>query len=219
MLTLEQLKSLKELYLYRSLGFDYFKELQETPQKTNVYVPKNIDELKRHVLNCHLCDLCKSRKNVVFGEGNLRAKLMFVGEAPGMNEDRLGRPFVGQAGDMLTKIIENVLKLKRNDVFIANVVKCRPPNNRVPTFDEANLCKPYLFKQIEIINPQIIVALGATSYKYLTNDETPISKIRGEILDYNNAKLIPTFHPSYLLRNPSEKRHTLEDMLKVKGLL
>ncbi|MDR3346519.1 MAG: uracil-DNA glycosylase [Campylobacteraceae bacterium] len=217
--TLEKLKTLKELYLYRSLGFEYYEESKKTQISPQASVPKGIEELKQAVLQCYLCPLCKGRKNVVFGEGSLKAKVMFIGEAPGVSEDNTGRPFVGQAGQLLTKIIENVLELKREDIYIANILKCRPPNNRVPTPDEAALCKPYLLRQIEIINPQIIVALGSTSYRYLSDDESSIAKVRGEVLHYKNAKLIPTFHPSYLLRNPSAKRDVWHDMLKVKGLL
>jgi DNA polymerase len=219
MSTLEKLKTLKELYMCRAIGFEYYKELKEIKSDPNAYTPNNMDELKQMVLKCHLCQLCKGRQNVVFGEGNIKAKLMFIGEGPGASEDASGRPFVGKAGQLLTKIIENVLNLKRSDVYIANIVKCRPPQNRAPTYEEANICRPYLLKQIEIINPSIIVALGSTGFRYLTDDETPISRVRGEIMQYKNAKLIPTFHPSFLLRTPSAKKDVWRDMLKVKGLL
>jgi DNA polymerase len=144
---------------------------------------------------------------------------MFVGEGPGATEDATGRPFVGRAGELLTKMIQNVLHINRSEVYIANIVKCRPPNNRTPLPKEAFTCRVYLFKQIEIIKPKLIVALGATAYKYLTNDTTPISKIRGHIIDAKNYKIIPTFHPSYLLRNPSAKKEAYLDMLKVKEFM
>ena len=144
---------------------------------------------------------------------------MFVGEAPGRNEDLKGRVFVGRAGELLTKMIENVLYIKRESVYISNIVKCRPPNNRAPTSSEALTCRAYLFKEIEIVKPKIIVALGSSAYHYLTNDNTPISQIRGNVIDFNSGKLIPTFHPSYLLRNPSAKKEAFADMLKVKELL
>ncbi|MDR0666442.1 MAG: uracil-DNA glycosylase [Campylobacteraceae bacterium] len=216
---LETLKMLRELYIYRSYGFTYYKKREIESKKPSVSVPNNIDELRKSTLSCFLCSLCKTRKNVVFGEGSLNAKVMFIGEGPGFNEDLQGRPFVGKAGELLTKMIENVLNIKRNEAYIANIVKCRPPENRVPTPEEANMCKPYLFKQIEIISPQIIVALGNTSYHYLTGDERGITKVRGEIIEYKNAKLIPTFHPSYLLRNESAKKEAYQDMLRVKALL
>ncbi|MDR3177880.1 MAG: uracil-DNA glycosylase [Campylobacteraceae bacterium] len=219
MSTLEKLKTLKELYICRSIGFEYYKESKEIRSEPNTYIPNGMDELKHMVLKCYLCQLCKGRKNVVFGEGNIKAKLMFIGEGPGANEDASGRPFVGQAGQLLTRIIENVLQLKRDDVYIANIVKCRPPQNRAPTYEEASVCRPYLLKQIELINPAVIVALGSTAFRYLTDDETPISRVRGEIIQYKNTKLIPTFHPSFLLRTPSAKKDVWHDMLKVKDLL
>ncbi|MRI57974.1 MAG: uracil-DNA glycosylase [Epsilonproteobacteria bacterium] len=188
-------------------------------QQSSRDLPDDLEELKKIVLECHLCDLAKTRKNVVFGEGDPKANLMFVGEGPGATEDETGRPFVGRAGQLLTKMIENVLELKRSDVYIANIVKCRPPNNRVPTPEEVEKCIPYLWKQIELIDPKIIVALGSTSYRHLTGDKTPISKIRGQVIDFGGRKLIPTYHPSFLLRNPSKKREAYEDLLKIKELL
>ena len=182
-------------------------------------LPNDLEELRKIVENCHLCDLAKTRKKVVFGEGDPNAKIMFIGEAPGASEDETGRPFVGRAGQLLTKMIENVLEIPRSSVYIANIVKCRPPNNRVPTPQEAKTCLPYLLKQIEIVDPKILVALGATSYRYLTGDNTPISKIRGQIIKFQNRILIPTYHPSYLLRNPSKKKEVYEDLLKIKELL
>ena len=204
------------------MGFEYFKEYKPviTEPQSNFSLPNQMDILKEDVHRCHLCELSKRRKNVVFGEGNPHAKLMFIGEAPGASEDESGKPFVGRAGELLTKIIENVLGLKREDVYIANIIKCRPPENRVPSMDEVSACKPYLLKQIKMVNPSIIVALGSTSFHHLTGEyDTPISKIRGEVLNFGDAKLIPTFHPSFLLRNPTSKKEVYADMLKVKGLL
>ncbi len=218
----QKIKILRELYVYKSLGYNYFKDITNLMRNTETYLalPDDWEELKRLVLNCHLCQLSKTRKNVVFGEGDIHAKIMFIGEGPGATEDETGRPFVGRAGQLLTKIIENVLELKREQVYIANIVKCRPPNNRVPLPEEVKMCKPFLMKQIELIKPKIIVALGSTSYRHLTGDnKTPISKIRGELLDFGDAKLIPTFHPSFLLRNPSAKKDVYQDMLKVKALI
>jgi len=220
---LKKLKILNELYKYKFIGLNYIDDfnidLKTQNMQSNYQLPNSLESLKNIVLNCHLCQLSKTRNKVVFGEGNPNAKLMFIGEGPGANEDNTGKPFVGRAGDLLTKIVENVLELKREDIYISNIVKCRPPQNRVPTEAEANECMPYLLKQIDIISPSIIVTLGSTAYKYLTKDTTPISKIRGEIINYNNIKLIPTFHPSYLLRNPSAKKFVFYDMKKVKNLL
>ncbi len=209
---------LKKLQILKELGIKYvnnLKEIEETPYS----LPNSLEELKKIVYNCHLCQLSKTRTKVVFGEGNPKANLMFVGEGPGASEDSVGKPFVGRAGEVLTKMIENVLHIKRSEVYISNIVKCRPPNNRVPTPSEALICRVYLFKEIEIVNPKIIVALGSTAYKYLTNDTSKISKIRGHIIDFNGKKLIPTYHPSYLLRNPSAKKEAFADLLKVKELM
>ena len=168
------------------------------------------------------CTRCKlhtlGRTQVVFGVGNPEADLMFVGEAPGRDEDLQGYPFVGRAGQLLTKIIE-AIALKREDVYIANVIKCRPPENRNPEPDEVATCEPFLFRQIDIIKPKVIVALGKFGAQTLLRTLDPISRLRGRVFDYRGAKLIPTFHPAYLLRNPSSKREVWEDMKLVRSLL
>jgi uracil-DNA glycosylase len=168
------------------------------------------------------CTRCKlhtlGRTQIVFGVGNPNADLMFVGEAPGRDEDLQGFPFVGRAGQLLTKIIE-AIALKREDVYIANVIKCRPPENRNPEPDEVASCEPFLFQQIDIIKPKVIVALGKFGAQALLRTLDPISRLRGRVFDYRGAKLIPTFHPAYLLRNPSSKREVWEDMKLVRSLL
>jgi uracil-DNA glycosylase family 4 len=168
------------------------------------------------------CTRCKlhtlGRTQVVFGVGNPEADLMFVGEAPGADEDEQGIPFIGRAGQLLTKIIE-AIDLKRDDVYIANIIKCRPPQNRNPEPDEVASCEPFLFRQIDVIKPKVIVALGKYAAQTLLRVDTPISRLRGRVFDYRGAQLIPTFHPAYLLRNPSSKREVWEDMKLVKRLL
>lgn len=168
------------------------------------------------------CTRCKlhgqGRKQIVFGVGNPNADLMFVGEAPGGDEDIQGIPFVGRAGQLLTKIIE-AIDLRRDEVYIANVIKCRPPGNRNPEQDEVETCEPFLFQQIDIIKPKVIVALGTFAARALLRTLDPISRLRGRIYEYRGAKLIPTFHPAYLLRNPSSKREVWEDMKLVRKLL
>jgi len=168
------------------------------------------------------CTRCKlhgqGRRQIVFGVGNPDADLMFVGEAPGADEDIQGIPFVGRAGQLLTKIIE-AIDLKREDVYIANVIKCRPPGNRNPEPDEVETCEPFLFQQIDIIKPKVIVALGKFGAQTLLRTLEPISRLRGRVYDYRGAKLVPTFHPAYLLRNPSCRREVWEDMKKVRALL
>ena len=168
------------------------------------------------------CSRCKlhalGRRQVVFGVGNPDAELMFVGEAPGADEDIQGVPFVGRAGQLLTKIIE-AIGLQREDVYIANVIKCRPPQNRNPEQDEVDTCEPFLFQQIDVIKPTVIVALGTFAARALLRTLDPISRLRGRVFGYRGAKLIPTFHPAYLLRNPSSKREVWEDMKLVRSLL
>jgi len=168
------------------------------------------------------CTRCKlhglGRKQIVFGVGNPDADLMFVGEAPGGDEDIQGIPFVGRAGQLLTKIIE-AIGLTRDDVYIANVIKCRPPQNRNPEQDEVDTCEPFLFRQIDIIKPKVIVALGTFAARTLLRTLDPISRLRGRVYDYRGAKLVPTFHPAYLLRTPSSKRDVWEDMKLVRKLL
>ena len=168
------------------------------------------------------CTRCKlhtlGRTQVVFGVGNPEADLMFVGEAPGRDEDLQGFPFVGRAGQLLTKIIE-AIALTREDVYIANVIKCRPPENRNPEPDEVETCEPFLFRQIDVIKPKVIVALGKFGAQTLLRTLDPISRLRGRVFEYRGAKLIPTFHPAYLLRNPSSKREVWEDMKLVRKLL
>jgi DNA polymerase len=168
------------------------------------------------------CSRCKlhtlGRRQVVFGVGNPNADLMFVGEAPGADEDIQGEPFVGRAGQLLTKIIE-AINLRREDVYIANVIKCRPPQNRNPEPDEVEQCEPFLFRQIDVIKPKVVVALGKFAAQSLLKTTEPITRIRGREYRYRDAILMPTYHPAYLLRNPSSKREVWEDMKRVRELL
>jgi DNA polymerase len=176
--------------------------------------------LKREIgPDCRRCKLhTLGRKQVVFGVGNPNADLMFVGEAPGADEDEQGEPFVGRAGQLLTKIIE-AINLKREDVYIANIIKCRPPGNRNPEPDEVAECEPFLFRQVEAVRPKVIVALGKFAAQSLLRTTDPITRLRGRSFNYRGAMLIPTFHPAYLLRNPSSKREVWEDMKKVRAIL
>jgi uracil-DNA glycosylase len=180
-----------------------------------------LDELRTFIgplcTRCKLCTL--GRKQVVFGVGHPNADLMFVGEAPGADEDQKGEPFVGRAGQLLTKIIE-AIGMTRDDVYIANVIKCRPPGNRNPEPDEVATCEPFLFQQIDLIKPRIIVALGTHAAHALLKTDAPISRMRGQVHNFRGGiKLIPTFHPAFLLRSPERKRDVWEDMKKVRALL
>ena len=177
-----------------------------------------LETVRNELGECKRCKLHSTRKNIVFGDGNPDASLLFVGEAPGADEDRQGLPFVGKAGKLLTKIIE-AINLKREDVYICNILKCRPPENRNPEDDEIRSCVPFLRKQIETIKPDVICTLGSFSAKTLLNVNTPISKLRGKINYFNDICLIPTFHPAFLLRNPSKKKDVWEDIKLVRDIM
>ncbi len=173
-----------------------------------------LEEIYAAVASCSRCPLGATRTNPVPGEGNPDARLMFIGEGPGFDEDRLGRPFVGKAGALLDKMI-SAMQFTRKEVYITNIVKCRPPDNRVPAPEEAQCCIGYLKRQIEIIRPEVIVLLGATAVKYLLNVSNGISKMRGRWLSYENIPVMATFHPAFLLRQESAKRETWNDLQQV----
>ena len=181
-------------------------------------VPLSLAAVREELGDCTRCPLHRTRRNLVFGEGSHGAKLVFVGEAPGEEEDNQGRPFVGRAGQLLTKII-SAMGLAREDVYICNILKCRPPGNRNPKEDEIATCEPFLVKQLEAINPAIICALGTFAAKTLLRTEAPISSIRGKFHDYHGRKLMPTYHPAYLLRNPDAKKLVWEDVQKIMKIL
>jgi DNA polymerase len=174
--------------------------------------PEALSAIREDLGDCTRCKLhALGRRQIVFGVGNPHAELMFAGEAPGADEDIQGIPFVGKAGQLLTKMIE-AMGFRRDDVYIANVIKCRPPGNRNPEPDEIASCEPFLFRQIASIQPKVIVALGAFAARTLLQTDAPISRLRGRVYDFRGAKLIPTFHPSFLLRSPAYKREAWEDL-------
>jgi len=217
---IEKIRLLKLLYQYRALGFEFFQEYRPLSLSTQPALSQNLEELKSSVAGCHLCALAKSRKNVIFGAGNLKAKVMFIGDNPGVSEDETGMLFTGKSGELLANMIEKVLLIPKEDVYVTTILKCKTPDNRVPTPEEVACCKPYVMQQIQTIRPQIIVALGSTSFHHLTGEyDTPIDKIRGTVLNFGEAKLIPTFHPNFLLRNPSAKKEVFADMLKIRSML
>ncbi|MBN2134234.1 MAG: uracil-DNA glycosylase [Acidobacteria bacterium] len=176
------------------------------------------DELREITIKCRKCGLAEGRTNVVFGEGDPNADLLFIGEGPGMHEDLQGRPFVGRAGQLLDKMII-AMGFKREQVYIANIVKCRPPGNRDPLPDEVAMCVPYLKAQINFIKPKIIVLLGAVAVRALLDSKEGITKIRGRIMDYYGVPIMPVYHPAYLLRNPAKKKEAWEDLQKVMAFL
>lgn len=217
----QRLRSLLEFY--REIGFEYLplKNAEFMNASSSLVNPPAADKkekalyaLKESIGDCQRCRLSKSRTNIVFGEGNPNAKLMFIGEGPGREEDIQARPFVGDAGRLLTNLIRK-MGFGREDVYIANVVKCRPPNNRNPEDDEISTCIPFLGEQIRIIRPHVIFCLGKISAQALLGIKTPISRLRGHFYSYMDIPVMPTFHPAYLLRNPSDKRLTWEDAQKV----
>lgn len=179
---------------------------------------KLLEDVRAEIGNCNKCKLCGGRKNIVFGVGNPNAELMFVGEAPGADEDEQGIPFVGRAGQLLTKIIE-AMGYKRSEVYIANIVKCRPPNNRNPEPDEVAACLPHLIKQAEIISPKAIVCLGSVAAQNLLNIDTKITKLRGKFTKWQGIPVMPTYHPAFLLRNPNMKKPVWEDMQQIMKML
>lgn len=181
-------------------------------------VVHDLDVIRTELHNCSRCKLSPGRKNIVFGSGNPKADLMFIGEAPGADEDEQGLPFVGRAGQLLTKIIESI-DMRREDVFICNILKCRPPGNRNPEPDEIAACEQFLFRQIDSVRPKVICALGAFSAKTLLRSREPISRLRGHLVDFRGAKLMATFHPAYLLRSPAEKRKVWEDVQAIRDYL
>ena len=183
-----------------------------------VAVDPSLEAIREDIGECTRCKLHEHRTNIVFGEGNPRARLVFIGEGPGADEDATGRPFVGRAGQLLDKII-SAIGLKRDDVYIANIVKCRPPGNRTPERDEVATCEQFLFRQLALIKPAVIVALGSPAFQCLVRTREPITKARGEWREWNGMKLMPTYHPAYLLRVPEKKREAWEDMKRVRDYL
>jgi uracil-DNA glycosylase family 4 len=175
-------------------------------------------DVREELGDCKRCKLHRGRKTLVFGEGNEKAVLMFVGEGPGYEEDVQGRPFVGKAGQLLTKIIQSI-QLEREEVYIANIVKCRPPQNRTPEADEVLACRPFLLGQIEAIRPKIICCLGAVAAQSLLQTAEKITALRGRFFDWEGIRVLPTYHPAYLLRNPERKREVWEDMKRIAGWL
>lgn len=196
-------------------------QASESPQLDIIQIEESAKRwqiLEDKVRHCELCPLYETRTNTVFGVGNREAKLMLIGEAPGANEDLQGEPFVGRAGQLLNAMLM-AIGLQRKNIFIANILKCRPPSNRDPAPAEVACCTPYLSEQISLIKPTLIVALGRIAAQFLLNTTTPISKLRGQLHQYQNTPLITTFHPAYLLRSPREKAKAWEDWQKVQDLL
>lgn len=180
---------------------------------------EQLKAVREWIGDCQRCRLSQGRKTIVFGQGNPRARLMFIGEAPGAEEDEQGLAFVGRAGQLLTDIVEKGLKIPRAEVFIGNIIKCRPPQNRNPEPDEILSCQPFLEKQIDVIRPKVLVGLGKFAAQWLLRTAEPISRLRGRVGEYKGIKVVPTYHPAFLLRNPAAKKEVWEDMKLVRALL
>ncbi len=221
---LDNLRSIFDFY--KSLGFESLPLAQYSfppgEKERDTHTKKGQEEalalLREKIGDCTRCKLHEGRKNIVYGEGNPDARLMFIGEGPGADEDMQGRPFVGRAGMLLTSMIQK-MGFQREDVYIANIVKCRPPHNRVPQGDEIEQCFPFLESQIDIISPDAIMTLGNIATRALLSMEKKITELRGHFQDYKGIQVMPTFHPSYLLRNTDQKWVTWNDALKVLKVL
>ena len=218
--TLDQMKASLEFLAESGVtGFDCSQQALERMDQWiqwegSAQQSETLDDIQLDLGDCQRCGLSKTRTHIVFGEGNPDARLVFVGEGPGYDEDIQGRPFVGAAGQLLTKIIQ-AMGLERTDVYICNIIKCRPPKNRNLMPDEIDTCSPFLERQITAIQPEVICALGKFAAQMLLNTQEPISRLRGRFHDYHGIPLMPTFHPAYLLRNPDGKRATWEDVQQV----
>lgn len=199
----------QQIAYLKALDIDVWLPRQTTSTDFAPLIPW--DDLKKRIENCTKCELHTTRTQTVFGVGNPQANILFIGEAPGENEDKQGEPFVGRAGQLLNAMLASI-NLKREDIFIANILKCRPPNNRDPAPDEVSCCTPYLIEQIESISPKLIVTLGRIAAHFLLNTQTPLSRLRNQMHLYHNIPLIATFHPAYLLRTPSDKAKAWQDM-------
>jgi uracil-DNA glycosylase family 4 len=204
-------KAMPQKTVFKSM--EYTSMFEQVPS-----TQESLEEIQKDLGDCQRCKLSRTRRNIVFGAGNPHAELMFVGEAPGADEDEQGLPFVGRAGQLLTKIIE-AIGLRREEVYICNILKCRPPNNRNPEADEISSCEPFLFRQIESVRPKVICALGAFGAQTLLHTTEAIGRLRGKLIDYRRAALMATYHPAYLLRNPMEKRKVWDDMLLIRDYL
>ncbi len=202
-------------YLKR-MGIDSLFVSGNAPQEVSQSKVQTLDEIRRELGDCRRCKLHRTRRTIVFGEGNEKAKLMFIGEGPGYDEDVQGRPFVGKAGQLLTKIIQSI-HLEREEVYITNIIKCRPPQNRNPEPDEIQSCHPFLQKQIQSIQPKMICALGTFAAQTLLSTDAKITSLRGRVFELGGIKVLPTYHPAYLLRNPERKREVWEDMKQISG--
>lgn len=210
---------LKQLYLRKQLGYNYTSMTAFTEETTHFTLPNNLVNVKKQADVCHLCLLSKSRNHVVFGEGNPHATLMFIGDMPSTSDDSSGKIFTGRTGELFDNMINKVLHLERKDVYITHLIKCRISQKESLTQEYIDTCYPFLHKEIELIQPKVIVTLGQMAYEYISKTSEKIEKVHGIAHTINNSILIPMYHPHYLLRNPSSKKEAWEDLLNIKSYL
>jgi len=215
----EVITDLKSYLEYlKGMGIEALPASEKKEEKMIQRKSPTLEEIRKELGDCKRCKLHRTRRTIVFGEGNEKARLMFIGEGPGYDEDVQGRPFVGKAGQLLTKIIQ-AIHLEREEVYIANIIKCRPPQNRNPEPDEIESCFPFLMKQIQAIQPRIICALGTFAAQTLLQTDAKITSLRGKTFDLTGIRVLPTYHPAFLLRNPDKKREVWEDMKQISEWL
>lgn len=210
---------LQNLYRLKALGFSYSDPFVTNRPTQTQELPNDMMALQRIMEQCHLCDLSKSRQQSMSGTGNINAQLMIVDAFVSVSEDATNSYYVGKSGESLVKMIENVLMMRKEDLFFTHAVKCKPLGTNTPSSSECSSCKPYLYKQIERIKPKVVMTLGEEAYKLLSGDDTPFEQVRGQKINFGDYIIIPIFHPQYLLRNPSMKVETLNDLKTIKSCL
>ena len=214
----QNLVLLQNLYRLKAIGYDYIDHFNIN-EKRNYEIPSSIEELSVNISSCHLCDLSKSRTQSMGGYGSRNANLMFIDFSVSQTQDSTNNYYSGRSGETLKKMIENVLQTSHEDVFLTHCVKCKPLNANKPSRSEYNSCKGYLYSQIEFIQPKVLVTLGEDAYAHLTGDDGNFENVRGHVIAFKDMKLIPIYHPQYLLRNPESKKITLNDLHTIKGCL
>lgn len=214
-MSFQNLILLQNLYRLKSLGFEYSDSFSINEKNLNI-MPKNIHELKKNILSCHLCDLSKSRSQSMVGTGNENSEIMIIDFSVSANDDDQNNYYTGRSGEILKKMIENVLELQLENIYFTHSVKCKPLNTNQPSLSEYKSCKPYLLAQIEFIKPKVIITLGQEAYENLTGDFENFENIRGHVCDFKNYKLVSIYHPNFLLRNPELKKTTLNDLNTIK---
>ncbi len=215
-----QIRILNHLNSLKMLGYNYCDSIDINSCSTSSFdLPNDLELLNQFVQNCNLCEFSKYKTKIDFSQGNKNSKIIFVDQMPSIIEDDKDKLLLGKSGELLINMIEKVLKISYEEFYYTNIIKCKISSKKEPTQTEINCCKPYISKQIELIKPKLIVALGEETYRSLTNDKTSIEQIRGTIAKFNGTFIIPIYHPSYLLRNPSAKKEAYVDMLKIKSLL